>query len=429
MSLHPEPNASPVAGIPAPGPVSADLHDEGDEQRRSPSPVQWLVAALGCAYYLTPLISPRGLADPPPALLVAGMVVPGLLALAALWWLRRQPRTIALLLAALWIVGPATFGPAVVAQEYSARRLDRRSSITTGLALAAGKLAASALSTLQPNPGPVIWVECAISCTGILLASMIGWLRRSSAGERAGRLEAQAARQEAWEARVTQARLAERERIAREMHDVVAHRISLIALHSGALAHRMKNAEPESAELAGLIQANAKASLEELRGMLASLRGAEAPPEPPQPTLAGLEALVAEARAAGQQVQLVVEADLAQVPPRVSRHAYRIAQEGLTNARRHAPGAPAKLILERHGDVLDLKVSNPLADLATPDRSGSGLGLVGVVERVEQLGGEVRHGLVEPGDAGAESQRAEFVLQARLPLTPDAQPAPSQGDR
>lgn len=375
-----------------------------DIPRLRPSPVQWLVAALGCLYYLAPLLTPKALSAPPGAPLMALLLLPAVLSLVALWALLRRPVALAGVLALLWLVGPAVFGPALVAQEQAARTLRHRTSVATALALVAAKLVVSAW-TFATTPHPAVWVECFLSCVGIVLATLVGWLRLSTAGERAGRLEAQAARQEAWEARVNEARLAERERIAREMHDVVAHRISLIAMHSGALAHRMKDSEPGGAELAGLIQANAKASLSELRGMLASLRGTDAPPEPPQPTLAVLDALVGEARSAGQSVSVRVSGDLAGLPERVSRNAYRIVQEGLTNARRHAPGAPTEVAVRVADDLL-LRVVNPLADLAEPDRSGSGLGLVGVVERVEQLGGDVTHGL----------QGADFVLQARIPL-------------
>ena len=201
----------------------------------------------------------------------------------------------------------------------------------------------------------------------------------------------------------------ERSRIAREMHDVVAHRISLIALHAGALAHHMRSDEGEAGDLARAIQTNAQSSLDELRAMLARLRGNAAPPEPPQPTLSGLDALLADARSAGQQVAVELGGDPAEVPDRVSRHAYRIIQEGLTNARKHAPGAPVALSLKTTADRLRVVVRNRLADLAQPDRSGSGLGLVGIAERVDLVGGDLSHGI----------EGGEFILEATLPYAPE----------
>ena len=193
------------------------------------------------------------------------------------------------------------------------------------------------------------------------------------------------------------------------MHDVVAHRISLIALHAGALAHRMRTEKGEAGDLARAIQANAQSSLDELRTMLARLRGSTAPPEPPQPTLTGLDALLADARSTGQQVAVELDGDPASVPDRVSRHAYRIVQEGLTNARKHAPGAPVNLSLETTADRLRVVVRNRLADLAQPDRSGSGLGLVGIAERIDLVGGDLSHGI----------EGGEFILEATLPHAPE----------
>ena len=171
----------------------------------------------------------------------------------------------------------------------------------------------------------------------------------------------------------------------------------------------MRSDEGEAGDLARAIQTNAQSSLDELRTMLARLRGNAAPPEPPQPTLSGLDALLADARSAGQQVAVELDGDPAEVPDRVSRHAYRIVQEGLTNARKHAPGAPVTLSLETTADRLRVVVRNRLADLAQPDRSGSGLGLVGIAERVDLVGGDLSHGI----------EGGEFILEATLPYAPE----------
>ena len=142
--------------------------------------------------------------------------------------------------------------------------------------------------------------------------------------------------------RIEQAREAERRRIAREMHDVLAHRVSLLSLHAGALEFRPDASPEEVAEAAGVIRATAHAALEELRQVIGVLRdGAEErAPEPPQPTLADIPALVEECRAAGMRVRCRLDVpDAATAPAALGRTAYRIVQEGLTNARKHAPAA------------------------------------------------------------------------------------------
>lgn len=365
---------------------------------------------LGYLYYLTPLaiplVQPGRTID---ARVVVLLVVPGALALVALGWRRRRPVGVAVVVGALWVLSPSVIGAALVAQEHLARRGRRPAAFGMAVWLLACRTAGTVLWAAWsglPLQTSATQVEGTLAAAGIVVATLVGLLRHSSEQERLRRAEAEQARKDAEEARVNEARLAERERIAREMHDVVAHRISLVALHAGALAHR-PDADPDEARtLARMIQANAQASLDELRAMLATLRGAGAPPAPPQPTLADLDSLLEDAAAVGQRVAVDRSGDPALVPQRVSRHAYRIIQEDLTNARKHAPGAPVAVTLTVTADAVHLTVANPLADLAGPDTSGAGLGLVGIVERVEQVGGEVTHGV----------RGGEFVLDADLPF-------------
>ena len=150
-------------------------------------------------------------------------------------------------------------------------------------------------------------------------------------------------------ARLDQARANERSRIAREMHDVLAHRISLVAMHAGAMTYRSDLSRDELLSSARVVQENAHQALTDLRDVLGVLRETTDPAAPPaipaapQPVLADLPRLVAEAEAAGTPVQLVSGGlDLAGVPELVGRTAYRIIQEGLTNARKHASGCPSR---------------------------------------------------------------------------------------
>jgi signal transduction histidine kinase len=211
--------------------------------------------------------------------------------------------------------------------------------------------------------------------------------------------------------RALAAQEAERLRIAREMHDVLAHRVSLLSLHAGALEFRPDASPEEVAEAAAVIRASARAALEELRDIIGVLReGADGDaPEPPQPTLAQLPALIDESRAAGTQVQTRIDAR--DVPDALGRTAYRVVQEGLTNARKHAPGAAVDVRVAVAGDrlVVEVVTRRPVgvpAGAPGERLPGAGTGLVGLAERVALAGGELEHG---PDAAG------DFVLRASLP--------------
>jgi signal transduction histidine kinase len=212
--------------------------------------------------------------------------------------------------------------------------------------------------------------------------------------------------------RIEQARLAERGRIAREMHDVLAHRVSLLAVHAGALEVR-RDASPAEREAAGVIRRCAHDALEDLRALIGMVR---TPAEDrPQPTLGDVPALVEQSRSTGTEVGLSVagESGDGAVPPPLGRHAYRIVQEALTNARKHAPGAPVRVDIDvQTGQGLTVRVDNALAARAgaVPAVGGSlpgaGAGLVGLRERIQLLGGQLEHG---PTAAG------RFHVRAWLP--------------
>ena len=162
------------------------------------------------------------------------------------------------------------------------------------------------------------------------------------------------------------ARAAERTRIAREMHDVLAHRMSLVAVHAGALAYRTDLSAAETRETAAIIQANSQRALADLREILGLLRdterGIDVTAHRPQPTLSDLDSLLDDERAAGAHVTLRSDLeDLDALPESIGRSAFRIIQEGLTNARKHAPHAMVTVELTGHpGNGLDLSVRNPV---------------------------------------------------------------------
>ena len=190
--------------------------------------------------------------------------------------------------------------------------------------------------------------------------------------------------------RVAQGQAAERQRIAREMHDVLAHRISLVSMYSGALAYRDDLNPGQTHEIAETIRENANLALTELRGVLGSLRGEDG--DRPQPTLADLPGLIADNRAAGLRIEFSGVA-LDGLSPAVSRHAYRIVQEGLTNARKHAPGTKVEVRLSGDPDSgLRIELRNLVngGGAAVP---GGGYGLLGLAERAGLVGGWIEHGI------------------------------------
>ena len=209
-----------------------------------------------------------------------------------------------------------------------------------------------------------------------------------------------------------QARMAERTRIAREMHDVLAHRISLLALHAGALEVRPDLSSAKVRETAVLLRTTARQALEELRAVVGILReepGRGSLPPPPQPTLSDITHLVEDTKAAGARIDLCMQVEHADtLPSALGRDAYRIVQEALTNIAKHAEGATTQVrITGAAGAGLHLSVRNqkPAHASAGPALPGSGAGLLGLQERVDLSGGTLVHGPDSTGD---------FVVEADL---------------
>ncbi len=199
---------------------------------------------------------------------------------------------------------------------------------------------------------------------------------------------------------------AERARVARELHDVVAHSVSIIAVQAGA-AEALVGRDPDRArEHIASVRRTAGEALIEMRRLLGVLREDEAV-YAPQPTLGDLERLIGEVRATGVPVELAREGDDAEpLPAGIDLAAYRIVQEALTNVRRHAGAAPTRVVVRRAPGVVDVEVVN-----ATPDGPGEGPGgghgLVGMRERVRLYGGSLDAGPREDGG---------FGVRARLPV-------------
>jgi signal transduction histidine kinase len=212
-----------------------------------------------------------------------------------------------------------------------------------------------------------------------------------------------------------QARHAERARIATEMHDVLAHRLSLLSVHAGALEFRPDAPAAEIAQAAEVIRTSAAAALGDLRQIITVLREDSAATDgPPQPGFGQLADLLQESRSAGMTLDARVDLpDAGRLPEAAGRTVYRVIQEGLTNARKHAPGAPVQVAVTADGQAVTAEViSRRRPVLAAPGAgapAGAGAGLIGLAERVTLAGGQLEHGPDAIGD---------FVLRATIPRQP-----------
>lgn len=357
------------------------------------------------------------------------VVVDAIVGLGSLWLYQRRrerPLAVALVLTVLGAVFTSVNGPAVLAfASLAARRHLRGLLLVLPVTIVASLIAehlvwTSELSTVS------VWGSLVTTSLTALAVAAIAYAVGARRAVRQSQIERAEAAEREQAARAAQAQAAERARIAREMHDVLAHRISLVAMHASALNYRQDLSDEERRTATATIERNAREALTELREVLGVLRdpdavgGVDTRPEAPQPALKDLGALVVEARTLGASVDL--SDDSGEVSERTGRTAYRIMQEALTNARKHAPGAPVTISVVG-GDRADLVVTLSQPEQSGTEQSGtersgteqsgtetpppgSGLGLVGLQERVELAGGSFRAG---PDGTGS------WVVTARLP--------------
>jgi signal transduction histidine kinase len=235
-------------------------------------------------------------------------------------------------------------------------------------------------------------------------------LRERSAQAEAAELRATLAERE----RDAAARIAvaeERARIARELHDIVAHAVSVMVLQVGAVRHKLSDALPEDRDALRGVERTGRTALSEMRRLLAAMRTDSDEPEfTPQPGLDGLRSLLDEVGRAGLPVRLHVDGEPFPLPRAIDLSAYRIVQEGLTNALKHAHASQADVTVRYRPDELQLEVRDDGVGRGAGD--GLGHGLVGVRERVKIYGGEMR---TDTSNGGG------FVLDTRLPLVGDRQ--------
>lgn len=410
-----EPTRYPLARSPwaLPSAIAAELDPDGRAGRRHKRTVRdWLVD-FAC-FFVAVVIGLLG-ADSVsgnPELSEGAAVLDqlvGALACAAVWLRRRWPLGLAIAMVPVSVVSESAGGAAAVALfTLAVHRPFRYVAWVGGISIALVPL----FYWVRPDPDLPYVVSAVL---GVLLsASVIGWgmfvrSRRQlllSLRDSAIRAENEAA------LRAEQAQRLAREDIAREMHDVLAHRLTLLSVHAGALEFRPDAPRAEIARAAGVIRESSHEALQDLRQVIGVLRGGEGEASGrPQPTLAALDTLVAESRDAGMKVALDQRVgDATEVPAAIGRTAYRIAQEALTNARKHAPGAEVTVAVSgRPGEGLAIVVRNPPPPGDVPHVPGSGQGLIGLTERATLAGGRLGHGTSADGG---------FEVNAWLPWAP-----------
>jgi signal transduction histidine kinase len=341
-------------------------------------------------------------------------IVVGAASVALVPLLGRWPVPVVVLLSLLCAVSPAatpsaTLGVLVVSQR-------QRFAVALGVA-GTGIAAHLIRGTWRPVSGlPYQWWAVLVCAA---YAALAGWgMLVRAHGALISSLRARAEQAEAEQARrVAEARAAERTRIAREMHDVLAHRLSLLATYAGALAYRPDAPPEQLSRAAEVVRSGAHQALDELREVIGVLRDDGLPDltagSRPLPGVAELPRLIEESRAAGLRIEVSGETwDPALVPESQGRTVYRVVQEGLTNVRKHALGEPARIALGGGpGAGLDIAIANPLPPVSAPRAAagaavpGTGTGLIGLTERVELAGGRLESG----------ARDGEFRLHAWLP--------------
>jgi signal transduction histidine kinase len=339
--------------------------------------------------------------------LLATDIAIGLVGCGALIWRRRWPLAIALILTLVSGVASFVGGASFLALFSLAVHKPLRYSVSIG---ALGICAAMSNFFFYPDAQTDVWY--AVLLYSILITAVaVGWgtmvrNRRQlliSLAELARNVESEQRE------RIAAARATERERLAREMHDVLAHRMSLLSVHAGALEFREDASSDEVRRAAGVIRAGVHQMLVDLRDVIGMLREETDDLASPMRTLAFVDELFAETELAGSPVRATIEIDdLDEVPGVISRAAYRIVQEGLTNARKHAGEVTVTVIISgAPGQGLTICIRQPLNPVAAMQNPipGTGSGLVGLQERVTLAGGELEHGVKE----------RNFVLTARLP--------------
>jgi signal transduction histidine kinase len=325
------------------------------------------------------------------------------------YYRRRWPMPVATVLVAAGVVSSAVSGPGLLASVSLATRrrwwqLGVLGTLNVAVQFVFGQI-------VPPSDSAPWWVGTLV--TVVVTAAVLAWgMYIGSRRELIWTLKSRAERAESeQELRIGRARTTERARIAREMHDVLAHRISQVSMHANALAFRTDLDADEMRASATVIQETAHQALADLRGVLGVLRDPESGErlEPPQPTYDDLAELLDSARSSGLTVRFDDElgASGESLPDVIGRTVYRIVQEGMTNAAKHAPGATLRILVRGSPtEGVSVELRNPLG-FAPSTTPGAGLGLVGLTERAELRGGRLE----------GRREGYSFVLRGWIPWT------------
>lgn len=343
------------------------------------------------------------------AWLLFGDLLLGLASFVLVRYRHRWPAAIAVITAGLSFVSASSAGPASwMVGSATLRRRWRLLGVVIPLNIVGGVVQ----ERFYPGDTDLpLWASLLFGALVMGIIVAVGYAMRSQRDLLESLRERAETAEREQQARVAQAQAAERTRIAREMHDVLAHRISLVAMHAGALSFRTDLSPDEQATAAKAIEENAHQALRDLRDVLGVLRDPTRPdaaaPERPQPLIADIERLVEEERTNGMRVSFD-NSLVGELPAGGARTAYRVVQEALTNARKHAPGTSVTVTLSGNatdGATTTIRNAARVGGHA-PVLPESGLGLVGLDERVALAHGQLRHG---PDASGG------YVVEAWIP--------------
>lgn len=389
----------------------------------------WLIDVFVVVLVAGPAFAPIPFAEMRPSSPLAFVLV--LLPALALPLRRRWPRTVLAVCVAAWAVvltlgtlSPGAAVAMVVATYGVAHRTPRRSSIIATTAAVLVILSTGVIVSLVTGMDTRV-LQVALS---LALAGALGDAARSRRAyveavvERARRAEE--TRESEASRRVTEERL----RIARDLHDAVAHRISVISLNAGVATSMLETRPDRARDALATIRTASRDVLGEIGTMMSVLRAPDDAPVRIQPGLARVPEIVESVRVAGWDVvvrdEIGTDAEAAGIPLGVDIVAYRVVQEGLTNALKHGTTRRAHVLLRRDGEDLEVVVTNPIErvpEASAEDLPPSGFGLVGLRERVDAVRGTLEAGLAPGG----------YRLAARLPLTARTAPparTPAHGE-
>lgn len=340
----------------------------------------------------------------------AAAAAAGLVTALSLGWRRRAPLAVLAVAIAMSVaanvaalLGAATT-PAIVlvVAAYSVGAHTKGLRAVIGAAGAVALIAANAAD--QFSAGDLLFITMVLGGAWLAGSSMRYRRERERTLERLT-VDLEREREERARAAVAE----ERVRIARELHDVVAHAISVIVLQARGARRSLAVDPEETRDALDTIEATGSEALAEMRRLLGMLRSDDEDIAlAPQPSLRYLDALAAQVREAGLPVELAVEGEPIELPPGVDLSAYRIVQEALTNALKHAGPATARVVVRYGNDDVELEIAD--TGLGPGASNGEGHGLVGMRERVSLYGGKIEAG---PGDGGG------FAVRARLPFYSD----------